>query len=258
MKSAKPILAFVSVVIFAVLPLNEAFSDEVEAFFVKGTEFYQNGNYSDAIDEFRKIVDSGYESWEVYFNLGNAYFKNKQTAEAIINFERAKRLNPKDEDIEYNLELANLAIVDRIQELPQFFVSRWISNLSSLFSLNLLGWIAIGLYFVLIGLIIGRLFAKSGRLNKINFVSIVVVALTFGVFAGLLSTRIIENETKVEAIVTQEKIVVRSAPVDTGTEVFTLHEGVKVEIQDRSNSWLRIRLADGKRGWLQASSVEVI
>lgn len=258
MKSARPVIALISVALFVVLLPKVAVSDEAEAFFVKGVEFYQNGNYPAAIEEFKKIIDSGYESWEVYFNLGNAYFKNKQTAQAILDFERAKRLNPKDEDIEYNLELANLAIVDRIQELPRFFISRWISTISLLFSLNLLGWITIGLYFVLIGLIIGRIFAKSGGLKKINFVSVVVVALAFGGFAGLLTTRIIENETKLEAIVTEDRIVVKSAPGDTGTEVFTLHEGVKVEIQDRSNTWLRIRLADGKRGWLQESSVEVI
>lgn len=103
------------------LHLSFSYAGEADAFFVKGNEYYKNEDYGAAIEEYQKIIDAGYESWEVYYNLGNAYFKERQLGRAILNFERAKKLSPKNEDLKYNLELVNLSIADRIQEIPRFF-----------------------------------------------------------------------------------------------------------------------------------------
>ncbi len=232
-------------------------ANEMEAFFVKGNEYYQDGNYNAAIEEFEKILNSNYESWEVYYNLGNAYFKDGQTAKAILNFERAKRLNPKDEDINYNLELANLAIVDRIQDLPQFFLFKWISTMAHSINLKVLGGITVSLHLLLIFLTGFRIYLKSAYLKKTAFVSIFAALITLTVFTGLFTMRIFENETKVEAIVIKDRVDVKSAPGGL-TEVFTLHEGVKVQIKDHSEDWVKIRLADGKVGWLETEVLEQI
>ncbi len=232
-------------------------ANDVEVFFVKGNEFYQDGNYKGAIEEFEKILNSDYESWEVYYNLGNAYFKDGQTAKAILNFERAKKLHPKDEDINYNLELVNLAIVDRIQELPQFFLFKWLSNIAHSINLKVLGGITVSLYLLLILITIFRIYLKSAQLKRTVFVSLIAASITLTVFTGLFVIRIFETETKVEAIVIKDKVDVKSAPGGL-TEVFTLHEGVKVQIKDHSENWVKIRLADGKIGWLETKVLKQI
>jgi len=232
-------------------------ANDVEVFFVKGNEFYQDGNYKGAIEEFEKILNSDYESWEVYYNLGNAYFKDGQTAKAILNFERAKKLHPKDEDINYNLELANLAIVDRIQELPRFFLFKWLSNIAHSINLKVLGGITVSLYLLLILITIFRIYLKSPQLKRTVFVSLIAASITLTVFTGLFVIRIFETETKVEAIVIIDKVDVKSAPGGL-TEVFTLHEGVKVQIKDHSENWVKIHLADGKIGWLETKVLKQI
>lgn len=244
---------------FAVLVLViQAWAQDIDAYFLKGNEYYQQGDYQAAIEEYQKIIDTGYESWQVYYNLGNAYFKQREIALAILNFERAKKLNPENEDINYNLEIANLATVDRIQELPQFFFLNWISKISQMVSLNTLAWIAITSYFVLVAMLIMRMFIKSTSTRKM-LVGVILVAAVFLVFfSGLLSYQIYENETKESAVVLVDKVDVKSAPDNAGTDVFTLHEGVKVQIEDRSLNWVKIKLADGKVGWLQEQSIERI
>jgi len=232
-------------------------ANEVEVFFVRGNEYYQDGNYKVAIEEFEKILNSEYESWEVYYNLGNAYFKDGQTAKAILNFERAKKLNPKDEDINYNLELANIAIVDRIQELPQFFLFKSVSTMAHSINLKVLGGVTVSLYLFLMVLTVFRIYLKSTQLQRTAFVSIIATSITLTVFTGLFVMRIFENETKVEAIVIKDRVDVKSAPGGL-TEVFTLHEGVKVQIKDHSETWVKIRLADGKIGWLETGVLEQI
>ncbi|TDI86265.1 MAG: tetratricopeptide repeat protein [Caldithrix sp.] len=236
---------------------NTLLAKEVEVFFVRGNESYQAGNYKVAIKEFEKILNSDYESWEVYYNLGNAYFKDGQTAKAILNFERAKKLNLKDEDINYNLELANLAIVDRIQELPQFFLFKWASTIAHSINLKVLGGITLSTYLLLIFLTVLRIYLKSPQLQRTAFVAIISASVTLTVFTGLFVMRIFENETKIEAIVIKDRVDVKSAPGGL-TEVFTLHEGVKVQIKDHSETWVKIRLADGKIGWLEADVLETI
>lgn len=233
-------------------------AQDVGAYFLKGNEYYQQGDYQAAIGEYKKIIDADYESWQVYYNLGNAYFKQREIAQAILNFERAKKLDPENEDINYNLEIANLATIDRIERLPKFFLMDWISKISQVVSANALAWITLSFYLALIVLMILRMFLKSSQAKKVNFGIILATAILFAFFAGIFSYRIYENETIKAAVVLVDKVDVKSAPDEAGTDVFTLHEGVKVQIEDRSLSWIKIKLADGKVGWLQENAIEKI
>ncbi|MFQ5864859.1 MAG: tetratricopeptide repeat protein [bacterium] len=244
--------------LFWSINLDRSAAVEIDSYFLKGNEYYQQGEYKAAIEEYEKIVNIGYESWEVYYNLGNAYFKDRQIGRAILNFERAKRLNPKNEDINFNLELANLSVVDRIPQMPQFFLFAWSSKVVHLFSLYTLGVITIAIYLLWIMTILLHIFLKSGRIRRYTTVSVGIASILFVIFTGLFSARIYENETKIEGIVVTDKVDVRSAPHEAGTEVFTLHQGVKVEIKDRSGEWAKIRLSDGKVGWLRQEVIEKI
>ena len=130
---------------------------QVDHFFMSGNKYYQEGNYESAVAEYEKIIQSGYESWQGYYNLGNAYYKLGETGKAILNYERAKRLEPKNEDIVYNLQLANLQIADRIQELPDFFLTALLFQAANLLAMPALGTIFIVSYILLIALFVLRI-----------------------------------------------------------------------------------------------------
>lgn len=238
--------------------LGSATADEIETLYMRANEHYQKSDYNSAITEYQKILNLGYESWEVYYNLGNCYYKNSDIAHAILNYERARKLEPKNEDINFNLELANLSVVDRIPQLPQFLLYAWISALASLISLQGLGIFAAGFYVLFSVTLILRMLLRSGRFARMANATTVLVAAGLVVFSGLFLIRVYENESIIEAIVVANKVDVASAPAGAGTELFTLHEGVKLQIQDRSGSWLKIRLADGKLGWLLDDAIERI
>lgn len=235
-----------------------ATADESETLYIRANEHYQKSDYNAAIAEYQKILNLGYESWEVYYNLGNSYYKNDDIAHAIINYERARKLDPKNEDINFNLELANLSVVDRIPQLPKFLLYAWISRLASLISLQGLGIFAASFYVLFAAVVILRMLLRSGQSARLANVITIVVAAGLVVFSGLFLIRVYENESIVEAIVVTDKVDVASAPAGAGTDLFTLHEGVKLQIQDRSGSWLKIRLADGKIGWLPDDTIERI
>lgn len=246
---------FAVIFCFMLLGATVAKADELDAWFLKGNEFYQNGDYENARKMYSKILDSGFESWEVYYNIGNTYYKEKQIGRAILFYERAKRLDPQNEDVQFNLELANLGIVDRIREMPQFVLTKWIAWLADLPGLSLL---MIFSYIVLIVSLIARKLFPSMKLSRMVFVTMVGLTCLFVITTGLFVFKVVYNETKTEAIVLTDKVDVRSAPDMVSTEVFTLHEGVKVQIEDHSADWVKIKLSDGKVGWLKKNVVEKI
>ncbi len=235
-----------------------ASANNADAFFVKGNEYYQEGQYQRAIAEYEKILIQGLESWEVYYNIGNAYYKLGNIGRAILNYERAKRLNPENEDIRFNLEFANMATADRIEKLPAFFLTHWIAKVGDSLGVRALGYATVSIYLVAIAIVIARVLRPSLRRNRVVFTGLVVSATALCLVAGLFASRIVAIETIEEAIVLVDKADVRSAPGETGTEVFTLHEGVKVEIRDHSMDWVKIRLADGKVGWISNNAIEKI
>ena len=116
-------------------------ADEAAQTFEQANQLYLQAKYPDAIAQYEKILQSGFESGELYFNLGNAYYKSGSIQKAILNYERARQLLPRDEDVQFNLQLANLQVVDKIDAVPRLFVFRWADSMLALFSLSTMGWI---------------------------------------------------------------------------------------------------------------------
>ncbi len=245
-------------VAFVLLSFSVSSGSEADAFFIKGNEHYQDGDYEAAIAEYQKIRELGFESWEVYYNLGNAYYKQGNIAHAILNFERALKANRKNEDLNFNLELANLSVVDRIPALPKFFLFRWIESAARVMNPSTLAIVALICYLVIMTLVTARLFFNRGGLRGASSVVIVLGSIVLVAFSGLLAVVVYDNETKEEAVVMRDRVDVVSAPGDSGTEVFALHAGVKVQVQDTSGEWVKIRLSDGKLGWLRSETLQHI
>ncbi len=219
---------------------------------------YAEGKYADAADIYTKILAEGKESADLYFNLGNCYYKLGENTRAILNYERSLLLNPGDDMVRYNLKMAQQAIVDKIEVLPELFLVRWYKALVAYFSADQWGYISVG-FFVLF-LIMAALFfySRSIGVKKTGFV--------IGVFAFLLTLatiffamrqdkRITQREY---AIITTPSVTVKGAPDNSGTSLFLIHEGLKVRVVGELGSWYNIRLADGNEGWVAKTDLEKI
>ena len=223
----------------------------VTYYFEQGNQAYRNGDYKVALDWYKKIVQDGYESSQVYYNIGNCYYKLDQLGPTVLFYEKAKKLNPNDTEIESNLALANLKVVDRIEMPPAFFLFKWWENVTTMFSISQLANITIVLYIAVIIFICAFFFisASKGRRLLIYMLGVSGVFLLF--FVYLLLSNIYTERKEKSAIVLTASINVLSAPDVNSTDVFVLHEGVKVLLDDQRGEWVKISLPDGKSGWMR-------
>ncbi len=248
------------VVLTALLCLAVAagFAQSPEVVYQQANQLYQQGKVAEARDLYESIVKNGLVSGDLYYNLGNAYYKTGNVPRAILYYERALRLMPGDDDLRHNLQLANLMITDRIETTPQLFVWEYWDGLKAAVSLSLATWMAYGAYVLVIAAAAGFVLASSYRMRKsallVGLASGVLLILLLLLFFGKLS-----DTTRTDQAIIQATIVtVKNSPDPKSSDAFVLHGGVKLQIIDRVGEWVKVRLADGKVGWLEASAVEVI
>jgi len=240
------------------IAFSGSLAGQKEFLFQKGNKLYEEGRYEEAIQAYQKILDMGYESSELYYNLGNAYFKKKDIGRAILYYERAKKLSPEDEDVKFNLRLANLRVVDKITLPPQFFLFKIISDFKNLFTLDQLAVTVLILYSMAITVSILKILIRKRPIQRLSSLLIPPVIFFLIVFSIVFGVRIHEAKTHAEAIILAEKVEVRSSPQEEGIELFFLHEGTKVKIEEISGEWVKISLPDGKVGWVKGEVLEKI
>lgn len=244
--------------IMIVISIHTAFADEAALQFDQANQLYRNGEFQKAASMYEQIVKNGYGSPELYFNLGNSYFKLKNIPASILNYERAKRLAPHDEDISYNLRLANLRVVDKIEPVPTLFLFDWWRSFINLLSAE--GWAfacIISIWLLMISWMV-FLVVRSFLVRRMAFLlgTIMVVVAAFSFTGGFQQNRI-EQSTR-DAIVFNPSVPVKSAPDPQSVDLFVIHEGVKVEMLDTVGEWRKIRLADGKIGWINEENLQTI
>ena len=221
----------------------------------KANAFYTTEEYQQAVSLYEQILNTGEESAKLYFNLGNAYYKAGDVNNAILTYERAKLLAPNDEDIDFNLQIANQFVVTSIEELPKPFFLRWkqsIVNMHPADTWSIISVSAFVLFLILLGF---YLFGRSISVRRLSFwVGILAV-----VFSGFTFSFASEQKSDIKkrnhAIVFCPRVTVKSSPTQTGTDLFLIYEGLKVEITDSLNTWTEIKLADGNEGWLPDSCI---
>jgi len=247
---------FILVAILGITSLVRA--DQKIYLYQKGNEAYQKGKYEEAISEYQQILKMGYESPQLYYNLGNAYYKLHKIGPAVLYYNRALKLAPRDEDIRHNLELVNLRVVDRIPSIPELFYIRYFKSFQNLFGTGTLFWITAVFYVLTILFIVLALLVRNRGFRKLSRRLAWALGIVFIVFAFTLGAKAWAQTHTLEAVVLAPKVDVKSAPAKDGTLVFSLHEGVKVRIEQKTNGWFEIKLADGKEGWLPAKTVGMI
>lgn len=219
---------------------------------------YREEKYGEAEAVYRTILAEGMESSDLYYNLGNCYFKLGENTKAILNYERALLLKPSDGMARYNLKMAQKNVVDKIEVLPELFLVRWYKAVETYFSADQWGYFSIGFFITFLFMVALFFYAGSIGMKKTGFwIGIIVLFFTAGTifFAVRQNDRITNREY---AIITTPSVTAKGAPDNSGTALFLIHEGLKVRIIGSLGDWYNIRLADGNEGWVIKSDLETI
>lgn len=241
-----------------VLLIGNLFAEKPDSLFLKANLAYANGYFQEAADNYLMIKDAGYESADLYFNLGNAYYKLNNFPSAILYYEKAKKLDPNNEDIEFNLGVTNSKIVDKIEPVPELFFKTWWRSFYNMFSANTWAIISVVSFMVFFILLAFYLLSRITPIRKLAFFSGLFV-LFITVFTFFISYQKYHNfHHEKYAIVFTPTITVKSSPNPNSVDLFVIHEGAKVQIKDNVGSWVEIRIANGSVGWLPAETLQKI
>ncbi len=240
-----------------ILPLT-AQDQNVQQLFRQGNLFFQQGKYQQAVEAYQKILEQGYESGELYYNLGNAYFKINQFGKARLFYERALRFMPDDEALKENLILLKRRLVDRIEVPPKFFLTVWWEDLLQAFSLTTLTYLVIIAFWMLILSWAFYLFMKKQRHRERGKGLVVLTLILLILLSVILTDKIYRFEKEKYGVILKPSVTVFSEPRKEATEIFVVHEGTKVKILRKNQNWLEIKLGDGKTGWLRQDTLETI
>jgi tetratricopeptide (TPR) repeat protein len=221
-------------------------------------ELYTAAQYEDALKEWIDVYTTGYRSAPLDYNIGNAYFKLDNIPGAILFYERALLLRPADENIRYNLEIAKTLIVDKFDEIPALFFVRWFDFVSLLIPVN--GWAVLSIFsfFVFLVLLSVYIYTSRYRLKVLGFwAALLFLVISASSLAGTLRNKELVYDSR-EAVIFAPSVNGKSSPDSSGTDLFVLHEGSKVRIEDEVGDWYEIKLSDGNKGWIPTNSLEII
>lgn len=223
-----------------------------EQWFEQANAAYSAGNYDTAIILYNNVVSSELESVPLYFNMGNTYYKMREYPMAIYCYEKALKLDPSNEDVRTNLAIANLAIVDKIEEVPQSFIVKGWNGLKT--SLSGSQWTILSLAAFALLLVSAYLFLRARRtgMRKLGFFAGLLFALVFALSVLFAAQMKHASFSEDQAIIMTPTVTVKSSPSDASVDLFVLHEGTKVQILDQTDGWNKIKIANGSMGWLQS------
>lgn len=220
-------------------------------------QLYKQGQYSDAAKLYEDELKKGVAP-ELYYNLGNSYYKADEIGLAILNYERALRLHPGYEDAKYNLNIAESKVVDNVNSTPTFFVKRFINSWIQSNTSN--QWVVISMtcFIIALALFFFFVFSRDRKRRKYGFFGMsffaAIFVITF-VYSGIRKEQFVNHN---EAIVMSGSVTAKSSPDKSGTDLFQLHEGTKVIVKTTLSGWSEITLDNGAVGWVEDSSIERI
>lgn len=243
------------IILAFVLGANVSFGNDL---LQKAEKAYDNKKYKEAIECYQKLINEGNKSYELYFNLGNSYYRNKELGYAIYYYELARKMDPNDQDVQINLGIASAKTIDKIDAKENFFINAVKSNVVNVVSTDSWAWLTVIL--ALVTCILFFTFIQSGMvlLKRVSFVfaiigaAALVVVYLFGVSA--LNSK---KENKF-AIILLKEVKITNEPNATATMKFALHEGTKVRIVEANSDWVLIKLDNGNEGWVKQAEVGII
>lgn len=231
---------------------------DVDSVMQNGNEAYQQENYSEAIQLYQSIINEGNEGSILFYNLGNAYYKSGDLARALLWYERALRLDPNNDDIKHNILFVNNKIIDKIENIPEFVLSKWWNTLSK--SMTSRSWAIVSIIFAFLLFLLIVIFSMSRRqwLHTLSFILGVLIFITLIVSIAFAEKEKNRYQKEPEAIVMESVVSAKNTPNQSGGDLFVIHSGLKVRVTDKIGEWYEIMLPNGEKGWVQADDIEVI
>lgn len=255
--NGRRISMFLLVLQFVLAPMSGS-AASVESLWSRANGAYADGDYAGALVLYDSIEQRNMVSADLFYNMGNAYFKNGDTGWAMLYYKKAERLSPSDEDIKYNINIVQNYVKDRIEEVPELFITRWWGAIRGLMSSD--GWAVLSL--VLLALTLAGLLLYvlplMMRYRKLGFGIMVVgvlMTLLSMVFAAQQRRLVTDSD---EAVVVVSSVSVKSSPNATSKDIFIIHEGTLVRVVETLDDWSEVVIADGNKGWVLSSSIERI
>lgn len=248
--------------IFATIVLALTTTAIAQSSLEEASEAYRTEDYKKSIQLYEQVVAQGIyegkESGELYYNLGNAYFRNGEVAKAILNYERALLLNPGDNDIRHNLRFAKTRIEDKIDVSDKFFLTNWVNSFKNLYNSNT--WATAGILFFVIFLLslTAYFFVKRIWARKTGFYAAIVFFIFMLVANGFAFNQKKNRLHRNTGIVMAASASIMTSPDANSQELFRLHEGTKVRINKVDKNWIEIEIANGSVGWTSKENVETI
>ena len=245
-------------ILFVILATGTSMSQSLPQLMQKGNEAYGKGDYEAAAKAYNNILSSGQHSAELYYNLGNAYYRQDEMGQAILNYERALRLKPHFTDARQNLELAYSKTEDKIDELPQLFLAGWAHAVVNWFSPN--GWLVMLLVLTaLLALLVVFFFVGTDYVwRKRSLLVGLLLCFTLLLATACTVASHVQYNRHDKAIITNPMIVMKGSPEAGGIDKMVLHEGTKVTVDETLGSWHKVHIADGTSGWVESSDVTII
>ena len=238
--------------------VNSVFANQAESLMNEANQLYQSKEYEEAIVKYNSIIESDYESAALYYNLGNSYYRSAQVGLAILNFERGLKLDPSNEDLLHNLAIVKARSVDRIKEVPKLFIVEWWELLISALSTTMWQIVILAFYLLVLGSITLYFFTKSGTTQRLTIFSALIGFSGAILFSTILFADV-QRETSTDyGILIANTISAKQSPNDSSDDLFVIHEGLKIAVQEEFGDWYKIKLSDGKIGWLPKNSLELI
>lgn len=233
-------------------------AQQIDEMVENANSLYREQQYQSALTIYDSINSLGYESALLYYNMGNTYYKLKEIPQSILYYEKALKLDPKNEKINQNLSRAKLLTIDRIEEIPEFFLLN--SYREFVFLLNSNTWAVISCILFVISLIAFLVFFLSTQtgIRRLGFyLGFVLLLLSAGtlLFANKSYKMFTVHNS---AVIMQATVTLKGSPNENSSELYIVHEGTKVFILDSIDEWYEVRLTDGKKGWVRNKSLELI
>jgi tetratricopeptide (TPR) repeat protein len=235
-----------------------AYGQTSDELFATGNNLYKEGKFEEAIETYRKIESQEIMSSELYFNLGNCYYKLNKVGATIFNYEKALQINPLNQDAANNLVFAKRLTIDRIEELPKSIFQKFNENYLQKLSYNQWALITVSFSFLTAILFLLFYFSYDSSRKRFFFVTSLFSFLFFLITVFTTYNQFNFSKNEVYAIVFKEKTEVKNGPTLSSEEIFTLHEGTKVKVLDAVDNWKKIKLVDGKIGWIIADEIKLL
>lgn len=224
----------------------------------QAAEFYKAKKYEQAEKIYLDLVNKGYEGTSLFYNLGNTYFREGKLGYAILYYNKARKLSPGDEDIQHNLNIANARTVDKINTLPKFFLFQWWESILSIFTLTGWTYLTYILFLLLLVSIALYFLIKRQKIQRTSFFT-GIIFLFFLILSIVFTSVKLNKELNVRnGIIISKIVTVKLSPDENSNDAFVIHEGLKVQLEDKVDNWVKIRLHDGKVGWITESNVGII